>query len=103
MRHGVRIHGGASCNIAQSDVLPAGIYELSCLYVPEALRNDGRANKLLNIVCSDADKSRCPLAVMVDLGSPIWLVNMYEKHGFEVIQNEPCIMARRPKAKDERR
>jgi len=103
MKTGVRIHGGASCSVGPSSAFPEGIMEVSSLFVPESLRRNGWASKLITIVCKDADTSGTPIAVMIDTDKPLWLVNLYEKHGFETIQADPvCIMARRPKAKDER-
>jgi len=103
MKTGLIVHGAASCQVDKSPALPEGILELSRLFVPEILRRSGLATKLLVAVCADSDRSKTPIALMIDKEKPLWLVNMYEKHGFEVIQSEPvCIMARRPKAKDER-
>jgi len=103
MKTGVRIHGGASCNVDHSPAFPVGIMEVSSLFVPESLRRNGLASKLLHIVCKDADTSETPLALMIDTDKPLWLATLYEKHGFETIQADPvCIMARRPKAKYER-
>jgi N-acetylglutamate synthase-like GNAT family acetyltransferase len=93
MKLGKRIMGPASCTLSDSEVLP-GIIELSSLDVPIYHRKKGAANKLMNAICEEADKARKVLMLMP--ADSEWLVKWYESHGFEQIQADPLIMARRP-------
>lgn len=90
---GNRVLGPASCNLSETEVM-AGVIELSSLSVPEYHRKKGAANKLMDTICEEADKSR--KVIMLMPSDDGWLVKWYESHGFEKIQDAPLIMARRP-------
>jgi len=92
MKLGNRRLGAATCKLSESEVMP-GIIELSSLHVDEWHRRKGVANKLMDTLCEEADKARKVLMLMPD---EEWLTKWYESHGFEQIQAEPLIMARRP-------
>lgn len=96
MKLGKRIKGGCTCLLSHSDALPANlkdVIEVSNIYTDEWHRNKGHANKLLDDICEDADKSGIVLMLMPD---DQWLVKWYESHGFQTIQIDPIIMARPP-------
>lgn len=83
----------ASCDILTTEVLPAGVLELSALLTDPAHRREGYATELLNEVCNDADIEGAVLVL-----SPVdeQVHKFYERFGFKVIQPRPVLMARAP-------
>jgi ribosomal protein S18 acetylase RimI-like enzyme len=97
MKVGKRQRGGCSCVLSHSDAMPANlksVIEISQLHTEEWHRNKGHANKLMDSICEDADKSGSVLMLMP--AEHEWLVHWYETHGFQVIQTGPVLMARPP-------
>lgn len=75
--------------------------ELSAMHVPAADRRKGYATTLLQDVCQEADAHGKTLLVFVkpygDIEmSKTQLGDWYAKFGFQVIQEQPCLMARLP-------
>lgn len=98
MKLGQRKLGSARLTLAHSKSLPPPlnqVVELSALTTEPARRKGGHANRLMNAVCAEADKSRSVLLLMPDGAK--WLQDWYESHGFKTIQTEPVVlMARAP-------
>lgn len=83
----------ASCEIRESEVLPAGVRELSSLYTAIESRQQGYATELLQAVCNDADIEGMVLVLSpADSG----LQAFYKRFGFIEIQPRPVLMARAP-------
>ena len=98
MKLGWQKHGPAECRIVASKAHPERLLELSGLFVPVQHRAKGWASKLLAEVGREADTDMLPLLLMVDKHK-LSLVQLYNKHGFEVIQTSPeCLMLRIPRA-----
>lgn len=93
MKLGNRILGPATCTLSESEVVQ-GVIELSRLDVPVYHRNKGAANKIIDVICEEADLARKVLMLMP--AGDKWLVKWYKSHGFQTIQNNPVIMARPP-------
>ena len=97
--------GAASCRVRKSLAFPAhirdGIREVTKVHVPLHERRKGYADELLRQVCAEADKERIILALWPEPfgGGEMTreqLVAWYARHGFEAIQPEPVLMARKP-------
>lgn len=95
--------GQATCLVKRSVQVPQemreGLREITKLFTPIAERGKGHANALLTAVCEEADAKSLVLLVHVepfgepDLGAS-QLEQWYAKFGFQVIQDEPKLMAR---------
>lgn len=97
---GKRSSGPASLVLSKTDSVPAelrdGIREVTALATAENERRQGHANMLLTKVCAEADKNGLVLLLQPS-SSDIEqddLIKFYEKHGFQLIQPQPPIMAR---------
>jgi ribosomal protein S18 acetylase RimI-like enzyme len=93
MKLGKRRLGAASCTLSKSQALD-GIIELSALHTDEWHRGKGLANRLMDGICEDADKSSTVLLLQPD--GEEWLCKWYESHGFQQIQSEPVVLMARP-------
>ena len=93
MKLGKRKLGAASCTLSESDAAP-GVIELSNLHTSEWHRGKGVANRLLDVVCEEADSDRKVLMLQPD--GEEWLHEWYESHGFKTIQADPVILMARP-------
>lgn len=105
MKYGLRELNGASCKVLKPISLPAdmhkGIREIVSLEVPPALRGEGRATALLEMICKEADMRKMILLLTVDPFGDIpgptkdqlteWYGSTFD---FHVIQKEPVIMTR---------
>lgn len=97
MKIGKRRIGHASLKLSHAD-LPgnlAGIIEISRVETAEHHRRKGNATRLMKEICREADESGTVLMLMSD--GDEWLTAWYEKHGFQMIQTEPPLMARPPR------
>jgi len=97
MKLGKRQLGAASCTLAPSNALPdhlRAVIEVSNVHTDEWHRRKGIANRLMDMICEEADQERTVLILMPD-GEP-WLQKWYRSHGFVTLQPEPLIMARPP-------
>ena len=93
MKLGKRQLGASSCTLTAFEPMPECV-ELSELYTDEWHRGKGVANRLMDMICEEADKEKTVLILMPD-GEP-WLQQWYRTHGFVTLQPEPLIMARPP-------
>lgn len=105
MKPGIRQHGPATLKLSFNSTVPAnlrgGVLELTHLIVPSQHRGQGYASLLLQKVCAEADEAGKVLLLMpkpygdapMDRDA---LQGLYERFGFEVIQERPVLMARRP-------
>jgi ribosomal protein S18 acetylase RimI-like enzyme len=103
MKPGTRMHGPASLRLSYNTTVPAhmrgGLLELSHLIVPEQHRRQGYASMLMQKVCAEADRAGKVLMLSVrpydvigmDAGQ---LQEWYGRFGFDVIQQNPTLMAR---------
>lgn len=102
MTPGPRNYKQASLRVAIPEGLPDeyhdGIREL--VSVLSEQRGNGDATALMHSVCAEADMARKVLLLLVrpfaDGMDEERLCKFYEKHGFQVVQEEPCLMARQP-------
>jgi N-acetylglutamate synthase-like GNAT family acetyltransferase len=98
---GTRTHGGASCCLRIPAFAPrsmrANVRELFRLHTREQNRSQGHAGALLGQVCAEADQKNVALVLRPDTES---LVPWYEKHGFDLIQEEPVLLMTRPPKAD---
>jgi GNAT superfamily N-acetyltransferase len=107
MKPGTRQHGPATLKLSFNTSVPAhlrgGLLEVSHVFTPADERNKGYASLLLQKVCAEADAAGKVLMVMpkpyddapMDRNT---LVEWYRTYGFEPIQAQPIIMARKPGA-----
>lgn len=103
MTPGIRKYKSASLTVAVPVGLPEdmqyGISEL--VSVQSGNPRNGHASGLMRSVCTEADVEGQVLLLQVkafgDGPSDEQLKKWYAKHGFEVVQTEPCVlMAREP-------
>jgi ribosomal protein S18 acetylase RimI-like enzyme len=95
---GARTHGGASLCLRIPAFAPRSmrnsVRELFRLQTREQDRSQGHAGALLSKVCAEADEQSVTLVLRPDSES---LIPWYEKHGFDLIQEEPVLlMSRNP-------
>lgn len=104
MKPGSRSHGSASLKLSHNTTVPAhirgGVLEVSEVFTPAEDRRKGCASLLMQKVCAEADAAGKVLLLMpkpYDEGGPdqAELVDWYSRHGFDVIQANPMLMARR--------
>ena len=85
--------GAASAIVAESAAIPhrirSRVLEVRSVYVPENSRKAGLGNALMRKLCADADIARNALFLMPDGAR---LERWYETHGFERIQDDPCLL-----------
>jgi ribosomal protein S18 acetylase RimI-like enzyme len=94
MKLGKKQLGACSCTLRPLEAMPE-IIELSDLHTKKDHRGKGIANRLMDEICEEADKSKKVLVLMPD--GDEWLHTWYETHGFKTIQAEPVVlMARQP-------
>lgn len=103
MKPGTRMHGPASLRLSYNTTVPAhlrgGLLELSHLIVPESHRRQGYASMLMQKVCAEADRAGKVLILTV---RPYDVIGMdgtqlqewYGRYGFQIIQQDPVLMAR---------
>lgn len=95
---GQRKLGPSSLKLSISKALPDsmqdGIREVSNIKTNVKERGKGHATTLLKSVCEEADKARKILLLTPDTPQ---LKRFYWRFGFTVIQQEPVLMARRPR------
>jgi predicted GNAT family N-acyltransferase len=97
MKLGKRRVGAASLELGHSDALPESLHsvvEVSSVWVDPWHRKKGIANRLMDEVCEDADKSQTVLMLQCDAGG--WLEQWYREHGFVTLQDIPVFMMVRP-------
>lgn len=97
---GARSLGGSTCCLRIPAFAPrsmrASVRELFRLQTREQDRLQGHADALLVNVCAEADEKSVSLVLSPDTET---LIPWYEKHGFELIQEEPVLlMSRNPSA-----
>jgi N-acetylglutamate synthase-like GNAT family acetyltransferase len=113
MKPGLRFKENATCRISICNALPIHMRqqtrELSRLDVPENLRRQGMAWRLLTGVTEEADKHNVTLVLFVKpfgtgLGmSAEMLEEWYQaRFGFHTIQKNPTMMARMPHSTPQR-
>lgn len=103
MNIGIRTHNKASLRVEYAECLPAEMRDMTReiirLYSED--KRKGNATALLHTVCAEADKWWITLLVQPhkfdDGMDDEKLVPFYERFGFVVFQEEPCVlMARSP-------
>ena len=106
MKAGARSYGGASCRVSVPHSLPdhmqARTREISGVLTDPANRRKGNASELLRRLVLEADHDSIVLMLSpkpeddepLDLQA---LVNWYHKYAFQLIQNDPPLMARSPR------
>jgi N-acetylglutamate synthase-like GNAT family acetyltransferase len=107
MKTGNRKEGSAELRIRQCSAFPPHMRErtreLCNLEVPADEQNKGAATALMHKVCHEADEAGMTLVVFVNpFGDNIALSRTQlrewyaKRFGFQVIQDDPCLMARLP-------
>jgi ribosomal protein S18 acetylase RimI-like enzyme len=101
---GNRQRGATSLMLSVPESLPEHmrrhIREVSKIETKASHRNKGLASLLLDQVCDEADSSGVMLMLTVEPyeqgRTKQELVDWYERFGFEKLQDEPYLMARKP-------
>lgn len=98
---GTRTHEGASLCLRIPTFAPRSVRqssrELYRLQTLEQDRSKGHASALLAKVCAEADAKGVTLILRAETDS---LIPWYEKHGFDLIQEEPVLLMSRPPSAD---
>lgn len=103
MTPGLRTFKSASLRVAIAEALPKEMRDQTreLLSVQSGNPRKGQASKLMWAVCKEADAWWLTLLVNVksfdDGMSDEQLRKWYARFGFEVIQDDPCLMSRSPR------
>jgi predicted GNAT family acetyltransferase len=104
MKPGTRQHGPATLKLSFNTTVPAhmrgGVLEVTHVFTPEQHRGKGYASLLLQKLAAEADEQQKVLLLMPKPydDQPLntdELADWYSRFGFEPIQQEPLLMARR--------
>jgi len=95
MKPGTYQHGPARCKLRYSAVIPAHLrghmLEIVNIYTPESERHKGYASAMLREICQQASREGKALMLMPDTRD---LATWYARHGFQIVQESPLLMAR---------
>lgn len=95
MKPGKYQHGPATCKLRYSPVIPSNLrghmLEITSIFTPESERGKGYASAMLREICQQASREGKALMLMPDNRD---LATWYARHGFEIVQQSPLLMAR---------
>ena len=106
MKTGARTYGGATLQVSIPRALPEHmqerVREVTNVFTDPKNRKQGNASELLRRLVTEADRDQTVLMLTPkpEHDEPVELhalINWYHRYSFQLIQDEPPLMARQPR------